>query len=90
MSWRLLRSPWAVDVFLAEGWYETTACQYEDETRDLRVHWPPRDVTRHRVVDASHYRPSVPGSLPDGLASTHPYPGPRPRDPHGAGRRRAG
>lgn len=56
MTWRRLDPPRPVAVFVAENWHETTACAIDEETRELRVHWPPSNGIRHLVVDAARYR----------------------------------
>ena len=45
-----------MSAFVAEAWHETTTDQINDETGELRVHWPALQTARHRVLDASHYR----------------------------------
>lgn len=56
MAWRRLEPPLVVSVFLGEAWHETTACAVDEETREIRAHWPPHQATRHVVLDASRYR----------------------------------
>lgn len=60
MSWRRLPAETPVDVYVADGWRQTTACQLDDETLELRTHWPP-GTAHHIVLDASRYR------LPSGV-----------------------
>ena len=40
---------------MADGWRQTTACQLDDETLELRAHWP-SGTDRHITLDASRYR----------------------------------
>ncbi|HEV7464654.1 MAG TPA: hypothetical protein VGP96_00030 [Candidatus Dormibacteraeota bacterium] len=64
MSWRGLAPPRRVMAFVAEAWHETTADEFDDETREVRVHWPPHDPLRHLILDASRYRPVEPAGVP--------------------------
>ncbi|MEA2669888.1 MAG: hypothetical protein QOG45_108 [Chloroflexota bacterium] len=64
MTWRRLTPPRRVTAFVAEAWHETTADEYEDETREVRVHWPPHGPVRHVVLDASRHRPLEPAAFP--------------------------
>jgi len=48
-------------VYLAQGWHDAVAVGVNDETREIRVEWPPRDrdlaldLVTHRVLDAALY-----------------------------------
>jgi hypothetical protein len=55
MTWRRLSPHPTVRAFVADAWHETSACQINDETRELRVHWPPFRTSRHLVRDASRH-----------------------------------
>ncbi|HEV7677288.1 MAG TPA: hypothetical protein VGQ42_01810 [Candidatus Dormibacteraeota bacterium] len=57
MTWRDLPSPHPpVEAFVAEAWHRTTACQVDDDTLELRVHWPPGQVEHHLVRDVARHR----------------------------------
>jgi hypothetical protein len=59
-GWRRI-DPTPVRVYIANGWHDAVAVNINDETRELRVEWPPRndddplDIITHRIVSAGHY-----------------------------------
>jgi hypothetical protein len=56
MTWRKFDTVRPVEAFIADTWVATVACQMEDTTRELRVHWPPGEPVHHLVRDPSRYR----------------------------------
>jgi hypothetical protein len=56
MTWRKLDDLRPVEAFIADTWVGTVACEMEDVTRELRVHWPPGEPVHHLVRDPSRYR----------------------------------
>lgn len=56
MAWRKLDPPRRVSAFIAEEWIDTVADEMEDQTREVKVHWPPGEPVHHMVLDASRYR----------------------------------
>lgn len=62
-GWRQLQSAVMVECFLNNTWVEAPAIDVNDETREVRIQWPPLTDpatelgTHHQVIDASHYRP---------------------------------
>ncbi len=61
-GWRRLQTPVAVRAYIAQGWHDTLAVDVNDETREVRVEWPPRSVDdplaliAHRVLSPDHYQ----------------------------------
>lgn len=60
-GWRRLEPPIAVDAFLADTWVPVTVDEVNDETKEIRIRWPPGNSTAlgdapHQLLDASHYR----------------------------------
>jgi hypothetical protein len=63
-GWRHLSAPVTVRAYIAEIWVDAKAIDVNDNTREIRVEWPPPtedDLTiHHMILDASHYKP-MPG-----------------------------
>jgi hypothetical protein len=66
-GWRRI-DPRPVRVYIANAWHDATAVNVNDETRELRVEWPPAgpddplDIITHRVLSPGHYQ--MPGPPP--------------------------
>jgi len=75
MSWIALDPPVRVRAFIADQWHEAVADEYETETHELRVRWPPfslaedetgrptglSDFHEHIVLEPSRYQ-ELPGA----------------------------
>jgi hypothetical protein len=70
-GWRRIEPPATVRVYLAQGWHDALAVHVNDDTREVRVEWPPRrggdpfEMVTHRVLSADRYAVSAEG-LPRG------------------------
>lgn len=59
-GWRRI-DPTPVRVYIANGWHDAVAVDVNDETREVRVDWPPRlgddplEIVTHRVLGADHH-----------------------------------
>jgi hypothetical protein len=59
-GWRRIE-PHPVRIYVANGWHDAVAVNVNDDTREIRVEWPPRTVddplelVMHRVLSADHY-----------------------------------
>lgn len=62
-GWRELAEPVTVRCFLNNTWVDAPAVDVNDDTREIRIEWPPSGSpasglsTHHEVLDASRYRP---------------------------------
>ncbi len=62
-GWRGLAEPVVVRCFLNNTWVDALAIDVNDDTREIRIEWPPPGslaaglFNHHEVLDASHYRP---------------------------------
>ena len=67
-GWRRLDAPETMRVYIAQAWHDAVAVNINDETRELRVEWPPRrgddpfEIVTHRILGADHYKPVEEGS----------------------------
>lgn len=63
-GWRQLDQPITVRCFLNNTWVDAVAVDVNDDTREVRIRWPPQGApasglgTHHEVLDASHYEPA--------------------------------
>jgi hypothetical protein len=61
-GWRELAEPVIVRCFLNNTWVDALAVDVNDDTREIRIEWPPPGslaaglTDHHEVLDASHYR----------------------------------
>jgi hypothetical protein len=61
-GWRELHEPVMVRCFLNNTWVDALAVDVNDETREIRIRWPPAGSSaaglfpHHEVLDASHYQ----------------------------------
>ena len=59
-GWRELSSPRRVRAYIGETWVDADATDVNDETREVRVVWPPvrtPDLTvHHMMLDAALYQ----------------------------------
>jgi hypothetical protein len=68
-GWRQLSEPVVVRCFLITTWVDALAFDVNDDTREIRIEWPPPGSlasglsNHHEVIDAWHYR-LVPGLFP--------------------------
>jgi hypothetical protein len=64
-GWRQLATPLTVRCFLNNIWVDAPAIDVNDETREIRIQWPPlvdpatELVAHHEIIDASHYQPAA-------------------------------
>lgn len=61
-GWRHLGAPVTVRAHIAEIWVDAVAVDVNDNSREIRVEWPPPDddtdlTVHHMILDASHYQP---------------------------------
>ena len=61
-GWRHLAAPVTARCYVNNIWVDATVVDVNDETREIRIEWPPLvdpvELTQHHeIVDASHYRP---------------------------------
>jgi hypothetical protein len=60
-GWRQLAAPAMVRCFLNSTWVDALAVDVNDDTREIRIQWPPAGSlaaglsNHHEVLDASHY-----------------------------------
>jgi hypothetical protein len=61
-AWRRLDPPVVVNGYIAQGWHDVRAVAINDDTREIRVEWPPRqtdgviDRISHRVLSRALYQ----------------------------------
>jgi hypothetical protein len=61
-GWRALDAPVTVRAYVGETWVDAEATDVNDQSREVRLVWPPRRPgelsVHHMIVDASHYEPT--------------------------------
>jgi hypothetical protein len=61
-GWKRLEPPAVLGVYIAQGWHDAVAVDLNEETREVRVEWPPRgtgdpqEPVTHRVLGPDHYK----------------------------------
>jgi len=61
-GWRRLDPPVTVRGYIASQWHDLVAVDVNDETREIRVEWPPPsdeggiELITHRVLTPDHYQ----------------------------------
>jgi hypothetical protein len=61
-GWRRLDPPVTVRGYIANGWHDAVAVDINDETREIRVEWPPRapggpiELITHKVLTPDLYQ----------------------------------
>jgi len=66
-SWRRLDPPVVVSGYIAQGWHDVRAVAINDDTREIRIEWPPPDSrvidrVTHKVLNRALYQ-APPGAL---------------------------
>ena len=62
-GWRDLSAPVVTRCFIGEVWTDAPVVSVNDETKAVRIIWPP-ETNHHRELDAAHHHfdVTVPGS----------------------------
>jgi hypothetical protein len=61
-AWRRLDPPVVVNGYIAQGWHDVRAVAINDDTREIRVVWPPPqtggviDRVTHKVLTRALYQ----------------------------------
>jgi hypothetical protein len=61
-AWRRLDPPVVVNGYIAQGWHDVKAVGINDDTREIRIEWPPPqtsgliDRVTHRVLSRALYQ----------------------------------
>jgi hypothetical protein len=61
-AWRRLDPPVVVNGYIAQGWHDVRAVAINDDTREIRIEWPPPqtggviDRVTHKVLNRALYQ----------------------------------